>query len=330
MNVRSFSLTLAFLLGLTAPASALGTEALIYRAPTSISYSYGGLAAAFREAGATNVLEADAWPTGVDFAARFKLIVVTTHEGTPDPSMLTDLAAFVAEGGGVVIIAEHDRGGDAGNTMAEAVGASARFEFSSALRGCNGLDAAPGDHPLTRDAPVASVAWGQTITGGTVLYSVDVPMVVVEGTVVLAGDSDLFADASGLGSCSVGDPTRQFYRNLFTDLADESGGMMMGGDAGVPVGPDAGVGLGGVGAQCSVGTECAGGICASDGDRSFCTQTCTSSAECPASYECAEVGVCAASAGGGGGCSVGGPVGWSPLVLLALFGALTARRRRRG
>lgn len=325
-------------------AAALGNGALIFHAPSAITYGYRGLADTLQGAGADPVDTVSSWPSGTDLAATYRLVVVTP-EGGADPAVAADLAPFVAAGGGVVIIAEHNMATEAGNDLATALGLAARFDGGSALMGCNGLMAAV-DHPLTRDAPVISVAWGGTVTGGTVLYGTSVPMVTLEGTVVLAGDSDLFADATGLGSCSVGPDTLQFYRNLLLYLPDDSAGPpgdagadAAAGDAGIDAGATGDGGPGATGEPCAVAGDCAGGLCAVTAEGSFCTQVCAASAECPAGFECAPAGsmnVCARTAAAGrhgGGCSTDAPVPgsvWWAGVLCAVGGLVIRRTRRRG
>lgn len=102
---------------------------------------------------------------------------------------------------------------------------------------------------------------------------------------------------------------------------------------------DGDVCLGGVGADCDVPGQCAGGICFVDvaNDDQFCTQECSpDSDECPGGSSCVqpEFGTpkCLPGGdGGGGGCQAGGRAsgGAAGLVLVIGVGMLVATRRRR-
>jgi MYXO-CTERM domain-containing protein len=96
--------------------------------------------------------------------------------------------------------------------------------------------------------------------------------------------------------------------------------------------PDGGV----LGAGCTTDADCIGGICAHEGDTSYCTRICTSD-PCPVGFGCVDTTgserVCRPrDAGGGCGCSAAG-AGQGSLGVALLVGALgilvTARRRRR-
>lgn len=328
-------LTLALLLCLPVRAFALGNDALVYVGPTAITYTYDRLAFELGEAGAPEVVQTRDWPGG-ELADTYRLIVVTTYEGPLEPQVATDLATFVARGGGLVIVAEHDRGHDAGNAMAESVGVASRFEFGDSGGGCNVLDAAISNS-LTAGADPLSFAWGTRTSGGELLYGEAFPLVTREGTVVLVGDSDVFADPVSLGGCPVGDPTLQFYRNLYTELPDESRDRPDAGPGGDDAGPgdaggtDAGVPdmRAGLGDPCTSNAGCASGLCATLGDDMFCTQACARDDECGALVCDEAAALCLPRSGGGGGCasSGGAPAGSAALILL--LGVMVRRARRR-
>lgn len=98
----------------------------------------------------------------------------------------------------------------------------------------------------------------------------------------------------------------------------------------------------GLGNACETQAECASGICAQEGDRTYCTRSCSDVEPCPASFSCAATNdpntrVCrprsTARSDGGCGCSiVGGPArsGTRALLVHALLavGAVLLRRRR--
>lgn len=110
---------------------------------------------------------------------------------------------------------------------------------------------------------------------------------------------------------------------------------LVGGDTSVCI-PD----FGGLGSACASNEECVSGICAAEGDRTYCTRVCDDVTPCPTgTYECVATSdpatrVCrptGAPADPGCGCVAagsGGPMG--PLALLALLGLAVgwiARRR---
>ncbi len=326
-RVVSISLLVLAHLALASPvARALGTEALIYVAPSALTVSYGNLEAQLRAAGATQVETVGAWPLGTDLAARFRLVVLTPHGGPLEPAVATDLRAFVARGGGVVVMSEHDFGELAGNALAMELGLAARFDVRDTGGGCASTDALAASHRLTVEAPTLEFAWAREVTGGTVLYGTLAPVATIDGTVVLVGDSDVFSDPVAFGGCGVGPSTERFYRNLFTSLPDDTVGMM---DAdGGAAGPDAGTG-GGLGDPCGGNTDCASGLCATEGARSYCTTTCTGA--CPAGYRCTAAGavsVCAIAPPASSGCAAA-PTARSELGLALAVLALAAAQRRR-
>jgi len=319
--------------GRPAPAAALGDGALVYIAPSELTVTYDGLAFSLGEAGASPVDMVATWPAGSDLAASYRLVIITPYDGPLDPAVGDDLAAFVAVGGGVVVTAEHYFGEEAGNALAARLGVFPRFVPMDTGGGCNSTEVSAPTHALTAEVPTLEFAWARLVEGGTILYGATAPIVTVEGTVVLAGDSDIFSDPVGFGGCGVGPSTERFYTNLWTSLADEGGGASADagpGDAG-PSGSDGGV-IGGLGAVCSTGADCASGICASDGTRLYCTEVCTSS--CPSGFVCSSAGsanVCAPLASGGGcrasaGAIPPGAVALAPFAMVAL--ALFRRRAR--
>jgi len=90
---------------------------------------------------------------------------------------------------------------------------------------------------------------------------------------------------------------------------------------------------GGIGAQCGNGMpECASGLCATGSEGSFCTSICTTDAECPDGFECADAGngtgACWVKSSGGG-CQTGSGSS-APFGMIVLLGAVAflARRRR--
>lgn len=332
------SLSLALLVLVTlAPtrAHALGDGALVYVAPSSLTVGYDGFANALRDAGASRVDITASWPAASDLAGQYRLVVVTPYEGPLDPAVGDDLATFASAGGGVLVMAEHLGGFEAGNELAARLGIGARFGSSDTGPGCSGTETSAPEHPLTAGAPSLEFAWGIVVEGGTLLYGTTIPVVTTEGTVVLAGDSDTFYDPTGLGSCPVGPSTMRFWQNLFTSLADDSVGP--GADAGMSTSDggttaDAGVSGGGLGASCSSDADCASGPCVTDRGRQYCTQLCTGS--CASGYQCEDIGsgvsICI-DASSGGGCSVrtpqrGGSLAPSLAIALAL---LVWRVRRR-
>ena len=88
------------------------------------------------------------------------------------------------------------------------------------------------------------------------------------------------------------------------------------------------------GAGCESGAQCAGGICATNADGNFCTQTCDPAGDdvCGGDFECIRAGdidVCA-PVGGGCGCAAGASrENLAGGLLLALAVVLGVRRRRR-
>lgn len=324
-----FSLSL---LALPAPAFALGNDALIFIGPSPLTVSYGDLESQLRDAGAPNVDVTGSWPGG-DLSTQYRLVVVTPYGGTLETAVGDDLAAFAAVGGGVVVMSEHDFGGDGGNALAMRLGTEMRFAMSSTGGGCSGTDVAAAAHALTSGTSGLDYAWSDTVTGGTLLYGNTAPIVATEGTVVLAGDSDIFSDPVALGGCPHGADNQRFFRNLYTSLADPTHGMMMmGGDAGVPAGDAGGsTTTPGLGDRCTASTDCASGICLDDESVRYCTVTCTSS--CTNGFTCSDVGgsrVCLAPRASSGGCSVShGATPWPAAALLAMLGLVAAMRRRR-
>lgn len=325
--LRHLFVALALVVLAPGRAHALGDAALIYVAPSSLTVSYGGLEAALRDAGATTVDVTSSWAGGEDLAARYRLVVVTPYEGPLHPSLGDDLAAFVGAGGGLVLITEHLGGAEAGNELASRRGIGARFGLSDTGPGCGSTATSAPDHPLTAGAPTLDFGWSAVVEGGTLLYGTTAPVVTVEGTVVLAGDSDSFHDGTGLGSCGVGPSTQRFYRNLFTSLADEAVGP--GEDDGGTVLADGGVAGGGLGASCTTDADCASGPCATVGARSYCTQVCTDA--CPSGYRCESAGsVSVCTVASGGGCTAHpGRAGWIGPLLVAALAALGRLRRAR-
>jgi len=95
------------------------------------------------------------------------------------------------------------------------------------------------------------------------------------------------------------------------------------------------------GSDCATNEDCFGGICATSGGESKCTEVCVTDDECPTGFDCVDAGgtgICWPASGnegdgGGGGCSLttgnmtnGGGLG--ALVLLLGTALLVARRRR--
>ncbi|HVK76042.1 MAG TPA: Ig-like domain-containing protein [Kofleriaceae bacterium] len=85
------------------------------------------------------------------------------------------------------------------------------------------------------------------------------------------------------------------------------------------------------GDACESGAQCTGGICATNGEDNFCTQTCT-----PGSDECGPDATCDPAGDGhlcvpvdGGGCCSAGGDARGPLLLAAAVGLLVLGRRRR-
>ena len=88
------------------------------------------------------------------------------------------------------------------------------------------------------------------------------------------------------------------------------------------------------GVHCEADTECSSGRCAeADTGFGFCTQACTTNADCPNDAACAE-GVggrqCGRPGSAAGGCAVGGRTGPAGVGLLLLVGATLAAGRGRG
>ena len=315
-----------------APAAALGDGALLYIAPSELSVGYDGLAFRLREAGATTVDQVGSWPAGSDLSASYRLVIVTPYDGPLDPAVGEDLAAFVAVGGGVVVTAEHYFGDEAGNALAARLGVSARFIAMDTGGGCSSTDVSGPTHALTTEAPTIEFAWARFVEGGTILYGAAAPIVTVEGTVLLAGDSDIFSDPVAFGGCGVGPSTERFYANLWTSLADEGGGPAA--DAGMADAGSAGDASvsGGLGATCSTNADCTSGLCANDGSRRYCTEVCTGSGSCPSGFTCSSAGsvnVCAPPASGGCRASAGSSASFRGLAPFALVALALSRRRAR-
>ena len=89
-------------------------------------------------------------------------------------------------------------------------------------------------------------------------------------------------------------------------------------------------GPGGLGAECTNGSQCDSQQCASDGDDSYCSMTCTVGAEggCPEGLECQSPGACWPIKGGCG-CNGGRGAGSTALLFAIAIGGLVLRRRRR-
>lgn len=93
-------------------------------------------------------------------------------------------------------------------------------------------------------------------------------------------------------------------------------------------------GAGSLGSGCATNEECVSGICATEGDTTYCTRLCDSANPCPADFTCAAAGgdtrVCRPANVGGCGCRVqrsqGG--GLAALGVLGLVLVVFARRRR--
>lgn len=329
-TVRSFaSLLLACSTTLAlAPssASALGNDALIYVAPSALTISYGDLESQLRTAGASNVDTVGTWSTGIDLAASYRLVIVTPYDGPLDPAVGDDLAAFAAVGGGIVIMGEHDFGLDAGNAIATRLGIGARFEPRDTGGGCSSTPISASASALTTGVTSLEFAWSSEVSGGTLLAGTSAPIVTTEGTVVLAGDSDIFSDPVAFGGCPHGPDNQRFFQNLYASLADPTHGMS-GGDAGAG-GPDGGVIAPGLGNSCIASTDCASGICLDDQSVRYCTMVCTDT--CPNDFSCTDVGgtrVCLAPRTGGGCSASLGARGTAAWLALAL-GLLFARARR--
>ncbi|HUQ08142.1 MAG TPA: Ig-like domain-containing protein [Kofleriaceae bacterium] len=85
------------------------------------------------------------------------------------------------------------------------------------------------------------------------------------------------------------------------------------------------------GASCDAAEQCTGGLCATDSDGNFCTQTCT-----PGGSECGGDFSCEATSGGNlcipvdGGCCSTSRDPRGALALIAMVGLLLGVRRRRG
>jgi MYXO-CTERM domain-containing protein len=330
-STRSFaSLLLACCAALAlAPssASALGNDALIYVAPSALTISYGGLESQLRTAGAPNVDTIGNWSAGVDLAARYRLVIVTPYDGPLDPAVGDDLAAFAAVGGGIVIMSEHDFGLDAGNGIATRLGLAARFAPQDTGGGCSSTPLGTTTSALTTGMSGLDFAWACEVTGGTLLAGTSAPIVTTEGTVVLAGDSDIFSDAVAFGGCPYGPDNERFFTNLYTSLADPTRGTS-GGDGGGG-GPDGGVTMPSVGMSCTASTDCASGICLDDPPLRYCTIACTDT--CPNGFSCSDVGgsrVCLAPRTGGGCSASPASRGTASWLVLAL-GLLLVRARRR-
>jgi uncharacterized protein (TIGR03382 family) len=96
---------------------------------------------------------------------------------------------------------------------------------------------------------------------------------------------------------------------------------------------------GGLGTECTDGTQCFSGICLGTADISLCVEVCTLGEDgCPGGYDCVEDGggggVCwpgdgGGDDGGGGTCATGGNNPTLPIGLGLLFTGLVLRRRRR-
>lgn len=316
MQARAFAASLfVTLVALPLPAFALGDAALVFIAPSSLTVGYDGLRFDLQEAGASRVDLVGAWPT-TDLATEYRLVVITPYEGPLDGAIADDLAAFAAAGGGVVLLAEHLGGLEAGNALAERLGVSPRFEPFDTGPGCSSAPVVT-DEAVTAGAPTLELAWGLTVSGGTTLYGFpDLVVAARDRNVVLVGDADPFYDASGFGGCPYGPSTQTFHRNLFTALPDEGGAS--GSDAGVA--PDAGGSvLGELGATCATGGDCLSGLCITVGARSHCSETCEGT--CPSPFVCSAAGgthVCTEPSSGGCSVSHRPSAVWAVLALVAL------------
>ncbi|HJL19643.1 MAG TPA: matrixin family metalloprotease [Sandaracinaceae bacterium LLY-WYZ-13_1] len=140
--------------------------------------------------------------------------------------------------------------------------------------------------------------------------------------------------------CTTGICAEQGDRQFCTDLCGDADACPdgftctpVGGDASVCV-PDSG----GLGEACAGNEDCLSGLCAAEGERSYCTRPCDDSTPCPGgSYECVPTGdmstsVCRPVDEGCGCRVIGGRSGRGGLALLGLLGlvlGLVWRRRRR-
>ena len=91
-----------------------------------------------------------------------------------------------------------------------------------------------------------------------------------------------------------------------------------------------------LGDGCGSNADCLGGICASDGDDSYCTRLCGATEPCPGRFDCVatddpSVSVCRPQPGGGCGCSAPGrgQSARGALIGLGVLAAIAAWRRRR-
>jgi hypothetical protein len=232
-RVLAFALTLA-LTGL-APrvALALGTKVLIYSNGSSSTLGYGGLASEMMSAGATSVV--NAWPT--DLAANYRLVFLMDCAPL-SASQLADLQALVAAGGGVVMAAEPIDGVGALNAAASGLGIGARLVAADVYDGCSSAPVV-AQVPLTDQVPAISLSRSTTVSGGMVLFGGSgADVVTVEGTVLLAGDTNMFSDSGCLGCCAESPETIHFWHNVYNLLPMDKSMSMGGADMAMATGGD--------------------------------------------------------------------------------------------
>jgi MYXO-CTERM domain-containing protein len=141
--------------------------------------------------------------------------------------------------------------------------------------------------------------------------------------------------------CTSGICASQGDRSFCTDLCSDTAPCPEGFSC-TPVGGETSVcvpDFGGLGEACTSNEECLSGICASEGDRSYCTRTCDDMTPCGGrEYSCVptadpSTSVCQPVEDGGCGCRVvgGSSSGKGAFALLGLLGLVLAwvwRRRR--
>lgn len=228
-------LALSMVLAALAPraAFALGNKVLIYSNGSSSTLGYSGLASELMAAGAPSVDVS--WPS--DLATGYRLAFLMDCAPL-DNQQLADLEALVANGGGVVMAAEPIDGVDALNAAASGLGIGARLVAADVYDGCSEAPAV-AQTALTDQVPSISLSRSTTVSGGTVLFGGSgADVLTVEGTVMLAGDTNMFSDSGCLGCCSESPATIHFWHNVYNLLPVDKSANMGGADMAVGGGGD--------------------------------------------------------------------------------------------
>jgi Domain of unknown function (DUF4350) len=209
-----FAISLSLTMLASHPASAQqGGRVLLYKSGSSITLGYSSLTAAMTQAGASSV--ETSWPASL---SEYRLVFLLDAAAL-QPQQSAALDAFAKAGGGVVLVGEPMGNGATNvNAVAQALGVSPRLKSGYSFNQCNELNSA-GSSPLIAGAPTLSVSRGHVVQGGTALYASSAgAAAAVDGQVVVAGDTNSFANDGCMGCCSTSASTRAFWANLYAHL----------------------------------------------------------------------------------------------------------------